>query len=79
MNYIVRIDHLEDEQLSFYGFERIHTGPEFSLYLQVRYNEMQPVSNISPRYIIVDDWNDAQYMSEDDSSVITGPRRRKPD
>lgn len=78
MNYIVRIDHLSDDQLSFYGFEKVHSGPEFSLYLNVRYDEMQPVSNVSPRYIIVDDWNDAQYMADDDADVVTGPRRRKP-
>jgi hypothetical protein len=78
MNYIVRIDHLEDDQLALYGFARIDAGEEFSLYLHVRYNEMQPVSNVSPRYIIVDDWNDAQYMSADDATVVTGPTRRLP-
>lgn len=74
MNYIVRIDHLTDDNLSFYGFEKISAGAEFSLYMNVRYNEMQPVSNDPPRYIIVDDWNDAMHMSRD-GELINGPKR----
>jgi hypothetical protein len=73
-NFIVRIDHLTDEQLSFFGWEMIDKGNTYSLYWNARYNESQPVSNDLPRFIIVDDWNDAQYMSRG-GSLIKGPQR----
>jgi hypothetical protein len=73
-NFIVRIDHLTDEQLSFFGWEMIDKGNTYSLYWNARYNESQPVSNDPPRFIIVDDWNDAQYMSRG-GSLIKGPQR----
>jgi hypothetical protein len=75
MNFIVKVDHLSDEQLAFYGWVRIDEGAEFSLYWSPRYNETQPVSNDPPRFLVVDDWNDAQYMGLD-HDVITGPAPR---
>jgi hypothetical protein len=72
MNFIVRVDGLSDGDLSFYGWELVDKGPEFSLYLNVRYNETQVVSNDSPRYLLVDDQNDASTMGR--GSFIRGPR-----
>jgi hypothetical protein len=74
MNFIVRIDHLNDEQLSFFGWILVDKGEDFSTYWSPRYNEEQPVSNFPPRYLIVDDWNDAQYMVGG-ASITKGPQR----
>jgi hypothetical protein len=70
-DFFVRIDHLSNDELSFYGWEIVDEGGEFSTYWNARYNEFQPVANDSPRYIVVDDWNDAQAMSR--GPIIAGP------
>jgi hypothetical protein len=74
MNFIVRIDHLDDDQLAFFGRIKVHEGEEFSIYWNPRYSEEQPVSNSPPRYLVVDDWNDAQYMAGG-GSITKGPQR----
>lgn len=74
-NFIVRVDHLDDQQLAFYGWICVDQDDEFTLYWNPRHNEMQPVSNKPPRYLIIDDVNDAQYMSRD-NRVMAGPQRR---
>jgi hypothetical protein len=74
-NYFVRVDHLTDEELSFFGWEVIDRGNEYSAYWNARYNEVQPVSNGPPRFIVVDDLNDARNMSRG-GFLITGPYRR---
>jgi hypothetical protein len=73
--FFVRVDHLTDEKLSFFGWELIDKGNKYSAYWNARYNEIQPVSNDAPRFIVVDDWNDAQNMSRG-GSLITGPPRQ---
>lgn len=70
-NFFVRVDHLSDGELSFYGWEMVDKGPEFSTYWNARYNEFQLVSNNPPRYLVIDDWNDAQSISQ--GMVISGP------
>jgi hypothetical protein len=72
-NFVVRVDHLTEDQLSFFGWIRLDTGDEFSLYWNPRYNETQPVSNDPPRYLVVDDVNDAGQMGG--GSFINGPVR----
>lgn len=75
-NFIVDVDRLTDDQLSFYGWVRLDTGVEFSIYWNPKYNETQPVSNEAPRHLVVDDWNDAQYMSRDNGQpVVRGPQK----
>jgi hypothetical protein len=69
--FIVRIDHLSNDELSFYGWELVDVGAEFSTFWNARYNEFQPVSNEPPRYIVIDDWNDAQSMGR--GKVIAAP------
>ena len=75
MNFMVNVDDLNDDQLSFFGWIRVHTGEEFSTFWNPRYNEEQPVSNSPPRYLIVDDWNDAQYMAAGAGGIVKGPQR----
>jgi len=73
-NFIVRIDHLSDQQLEFFGWIKVDTGAEFSLYWNPRYNETQSVSNDPPRYLVVDDVNDAGQIGGG-GTVINGPIR----
>lgn len=73
-NFIVQVDHLSDDQLEFFGWLKVEAHAEFSLYWHPGYNETQPVSNESPRFLVIDDWNDAQHMSAD-GDVIQGPTR----
>ena len=74
-NFIVNIDHLTDTQLTFFGWIRVDQGGEFSLYWSPRYNETQPVSNDPPRHLVVDDLNDARFMSRE-GTIIAGPGAR---
>ena len=73
-NFIVKIDNITDEQLEFAGWIKVDQGEEFSAYWNPHYNEFQPVSNAAPRYLMVDDWNDARLLA-DGGPVITGPQR----
>jgi hypothetical protein len=63
MNYIVNVTHLNDDDLSFFGWEKIRENDEFVLYWSHRYNEPQVVSKNSPRFLVVDDVNDASAMA----------------
>jgi hypothetical protein len=72
-NFCVRIDHLSDQELSFFGWEKVQSDQEFGTYWNARYNEFQPVSETEPRYLVVDDWNDAQSMSRAGSTIIQAP------
>jgi hypothetical protein len=72
MNYLVRVDDLSDDELSFFGWEVLDKGEEFSIYSNARYNETQPVSNESPRYLLIDDRNDAQVIGR--GRFLVGPR-----
>jgi hypothetical protein len=75
-NFIIKVDGLTDAQLSFFGWIMVDRGDEFSLYWNPRYNEEQPVSNDPPRYLVLDDWNDAQHMATVGGAPITkGPNR----
>jgi hypothetical protein len=75
-NFIVNVDNLTDDQLAFYGWFLVDKGDEFSTYWNSRHDETQTVSNKPPRHLMIDDWNDAQYMSRDNGSpVIKGPQR----
>ena len=75
-NFIVNVDNLTDDQLAFFGWIMVDRGKEFSLYMSPRYNEEQLISNDPPRRLIVDDWNDAQFMAKLSGTPITkGPSR----
>ena len=75
-NFVVNVDHLNDQQMSFFGWLNVDQGEEFSVYWNPRYNEFQVVSNDPPRYLIIDDWNDAKFMSlGGDKPIREGPSR----
>lgn len=73
-NFIVNIDGPPDDNLSFYGWVMVDRGDEFSIYWSPRYNETQVVSNLPPRYLIIDDPNDARNLARD-RRIIVGPQR----
>lgn len=75
--YIVQIDHLTDSQLEFFGWIKVDEGDEFSTYWSPRYNEHQLVENKPPRFLIVDDWNDAINMDGGGDVTNAPPKRRK--
>ena len=78
-NFIVDVSHLTDDQLVFFGWVLVEKDEEFSLCWNPRYNETQPVTNAKPRYLIVDDWNDASSMSggwDSAEEIIKGPTRQ---
>ncbi|HEY8098238.1 MAG TPA: hypothetical protein VIE65_19430 [Methylobacter sp.] len=72
--FIVRIDHLTESQLEFFGWLKVDQDSEFSIYWNPRYNEAQVVSNDPPRYLLIDDWNDAQFM-RGNWDIISGPTK----
>ena len=61
--WYVNIDALSDDELRIHGWILEHNGEEFSVYWNPRYNEYQVIQNSSPRYILVDDYNDAVSLS----------------
>ena len=73
MNFSVDVTGLSEEQLHFYGWFKTESNAEFSIYWNARYNERQVVQNGPPKFLIVDDWNDAQYLARDRNKVIQGP------
>ena len=70
--WFVPIDHLDDSDLEFVGWYKIADDGVFSLYQRPYDGEQQVVSNKSPRYLVVDDYNDAQALSR--GSIIIGPQ-----
>ena len=71
--WIIRVDHLGDSELALFGWIRIADDGEFSLYQRPWDGEQQVVSNEPPRWLIVDDYNDAQQMSADGGRIMQGP------
>ena len=69
--YLVEVSHLSDAQLTFYGWHKVSGNATFGKYWSARYNETQVVQNNPPRFLVVDDFNDAQQMSN--GTVIAGP------
>ena len=70
--WIVNVDTLSDAEMSFFGWELFDKGDEFSVYWRHRYNELQVISNSSPRLLAVDDWNDAQILARN-TTILTIP------
>jgi len=62
--FFVRIDHLTDNDLAFFGWVRVADDGEFGLFSRPRDGEQVVISNDPPRYIVIDDVNDAQAMSK---------------
>lgn len=71
--FIIRVDHLSDAQLAFFGFIRVDTGDVFSTYIEPSTLEQHVIPNSGPRYLAVDDVNDAVAMSAPDAPIIIGP------
>jgi hypothetical protein len=69
--FIFTVDHMTDEQLSFFGWVAVEEWPDFKLYRRMHDGEEQMVSNETPRRFVVDDVNDAQQMSA--GGFMTGP------
>jgi hypothetical protein len=59
--FAVNIDSITDQQLEFCGFRMVHAGPQYKLY-EDYYGNDYIVSNRSPRWIMVDDLNDAECL-----------------
>jgi hypothetical protein len=57
----VNIDNTTDQQLEFCGFRMVHEGQLFKLY-EDYYGNDYLVGNLAPRYIMVDDLNDADCL-----------------
>lgn len=71
--FIVRIDHLTDDELVFFGWQCVAKDSEFSLYYRVHDGERQVVTNDPPRFFVTDDYNDAVQMSRDRDTIMRGP------
>lgn len=75
--FIFTVDHLSDEQLTFFGWVVADEDDEFKLYRRMHDGEQQVVQNDTPRWFVVDDVNDAQQMS--DGQIIVGPQAYESD
>ena len=69
--WIINIDHVQDEDLEFMGWYKLADTGEFSTYRRPHDGEEQTIQNESPRYMLVDDFNDAQVLST--GEIIIGP------
>lgn len=70
--WIVDISHLSDEQLTFFGWVAVSKSAEFTLYRYWHDGTEQIVQNEKPRYMAIEDVNDAEQMSE--KPIIQGPK-----
>jgi hypothetical protein len=59
--FAVNIDSTSDQQLEFCGFRMVHEDTQFKLY-EDYYGNDYLVRNQPPRYIMVDDLNDADCL-----------------
>jgi len=71
LKFVITIDHLDDEELGFFGWYVTAENDEFKLYRREYDGEQQVVQNASPRYFVLDDPNDAQQLCR--GTIITGP------
>lgn len=72
--FIVRVDDKDDDELAFFGWQCVAKGDEFSSYERPYDGERQIISNIAPRYMVLDDYNDATQLSN--GAIILGPGTR---
>lgn len=57
--WAVRVDGMTTDELAFFGFVLISEDEEFEHYWDPRYNEAHVLPKEPPRYLMVDDLNDA--------------------
>lgn len=69
--FIFTIDHLTDDQLTFFGWVVVDEDDEFKMYRRMHDGDQQVVQKSPPRWFMVDDVNDAQQMST--GGIIVGP------
>lgn len=72
--WYVNVDHLCDEQLEFFGFYKITEDAAFACYgnpMDESTWQVLPQRNTGPRFVMVDDVNDAQHMKS--SVTIKAP------
>lgn len=70
--FIVCIDHLSESQLNFFGWDVVRETDDYWLYLHIHTGEEQIVDRKGKKYLIVDDINDANAMSEDQVIIAPG-------
>ena len=70
--WFVRIDDIDDSELEFMGWYRVAQDAEFSMYQRPYDGQQQVVSNEPPRFLVLDDYNDAQSISRE--RIIAGPQ-----
>ncbi len=68
--FVIEISHLDDNQLLFYGWLISKETTNYLVYVHVRTGEEQMVSKVSPKYLLIDDVNDARQMSAGDIIVM---------
>ncbi len=69
--WFVNVDHVEDSDLEFMGWFKVADNGEFSIYRRPYDGEEQSISNDVPRYMVLDDVNDAMALSS--REIIIGP------
>lgn len=62
MRYAVCIDHLDEQQLNFFGWSLVRKDSDFSVYRHLYSGEEQIVDMKGKQMLFVDDYNDAQQM-----------------
>lgn len=70
--WVVRVDHLTDDQLAFYGWGVSSMGKSLLSTSMSGVAKPQVVSNTPPRYLMLEDFNDAMSLNPN-GFVIKGP------
>ena len=69
--WYVSVDHLKDNELEFFGWYRVRENDAFILYERAYGEDPQIVPKSGPKFILVDDYNDAVRMKSEE--IIFAP------
>lgn len=69
--WFVSIDHLSDDELEFFGWHRAREDDFFIVYERAYGEEPQIVPKTGPKFLYVDDYNDAMLMKAE--TIIFAP------
>lgn len=71
--FSINIDHLSEEQLNFFGWYEVDRSGPIGAYRRMHDGAEQYIHDGPPRRMFVDDYNDAQQMSQKDDEIVIAP------
>jgi hypothetical protein len=73
--FFVCIDHLDEDKMMFFGWAKVRTSDDFLVYRRIHDGEEQIVEAKGRKFLLLDDFNDAQQMGNFMIKAPSGGRR----